>query len=537
MRYSGYLVFCFLQIFFLSVHAQELQDRLRQHVQFLSDDLMQGRMTGSREEMLCATYLFSRWATMGYKPMFGKSFVQPFPFPLQRTPDTNLFCQINGKYIDPKNIKVLPFSGNKKAKGQVVHLSSDSLLVSAKASVKGVVVCLSAESLLKDPHLIAGGAAALRSVAERAERAGAKGVVFSSSAEVFHKTEWSFTGFHSLAIPVLLVADFPDNVRSISMKGGVKEEWATGRNVAAWLNRNRPSTIILGAHYDHLGWGENGHSLSTEIPAIHNGADDNASGVAAILEISRLLAKDTSFPHNIIVVAFSGEELGLLGSKHFVRHAPVDWSAVQCMLNFDMVGRIDSSSTLILNGVGTSPFFSDWVKNYKGFFHLKTTESGMGPSDHSSFYQKDIPVLHFFSGLHQDYHKPQDDESKLNYKGLEELVQITTQLLHDIPGGQKLAFTKTKDAKQETAPRFKVTLGIMPDYAYSGKGVRADGISEGKPAAMAGLQPGDVIIGIGEYSVEDMMGYMQALSQFSKGTQTHVRFLRNKQPMQLDIQF
>lgn len=537
MRHFVFLFIASLLLGF-SLPAQDMQKNLRQHVQFLADDLMQGRMTASREEQLCAAYLFAQWGSMGYAPAFEKKWLQPFSFPKERLPATNPVCVCDGEPITHQRIRVLPFSGKKKAKGKLLYLSADSLSATAiAAQVKGRILCLSADSVLQNPHAPEGGALALREQAEKAQQAGASGLIFYASSALCTAAKWSFSGFRSLDIPVVLVADLSATYSRAVLKASVEETWAVGHNVGGWLNRNRPFTIILGAHYDHLGWGENGHSLSTEIPSIHNGADDNASGVSALLEISRLLARDTAFPFNVLVLGFSGEELGLLGSRYLADHSPVDISRVQCMLNYDMVGRVDSNATLILNGIGTSPSFGEWVSRYKGFFNLKTTASGMGPSDHSSFYKKQIPVIHFFSGLHQDYHKPQDDESKINYPALEEVVKLSVQFLKDLPGSEKIAFTHTNDASQAATPRFKVTLGIFPDYTYTGTGVRADGISPGKPAAAAGLQAGDIIIGMGNVVIHDMMSYMQALSSFSKGSEAIVRLLRDKKEMEITIRF
>ena len=312
----------------------------------------------------------------------------------------------------------------------------------------------------------------------------------------------------------------------------------SGNNVVAFINNNAKNTIIIGAHYDHLGWGDPKYSTYRGEPAIHHGADDNASGVAAMLEISRLLKNSKLKGNNYIFIAFSGEELGLYGSKWFVEHPEVDLTHVDYMLNFDMVGRLDSNShTLTVNGIGTSPMWKDAIEKIHTPLHIKTTESGVGPSDHTSFYLKNIPVIFFFTGQHKDYHKPSDVESKINYTGMEDVINYSMDLLAQLDGKGKLLFTKTKDDSSDVAPKFKVTLGVMPDYTFDGVGMRIDGVTDGKPASKAGLLQGDVVVQLGDIKVTEMMSYMKALGQFKKGDTTKVKVMRGKEVIEKDIQF
>ena len=186
----------------------------------------------------------------------------------------------------------------------------------------------------------------------------------------------------------------------------------TGTNVIGMLNNNAENTIIIGAHYDHLGYGAEG-SLHRGEAAIHNGADDNASGVAVLIDLAKNL-KDKNTNNNYIFIAFSGEEMGLLGSNYFVKNPTIDTKAANYMINMDMVGRLKADSTLAVYGVGTSPILKQTLNAHNTKFKLIQKESGVGPSDHTSFYNADIPVLHFFTGQHEDYHKPSDDEEKIN---------------------------------------------------------------------------------------------------------------------------
>ncbi|MFM2226648.1 MAG: hypothetical protein RJA07_2850 [Bacteroidota bacterium] len=318
---------------------------------------------------------------------------------------------------------------------------------------------------------------------------------------------------------------------------GIKK---AAHNVVAFLNNHAKNTIVIGAHFDHLGMGEYGSSLYTgKDKQIHNGADDNASGTAAVIELARWLKNSNLKNNNYLFLNFSGEELGLFGSKSFMNDMPTNIGAINCMLNMDMVGRLNEEKKIEVGGVGTSPTFKPLIEHLSTQtpIKIKTSESGIGPSDHTSFYLKNIPVLFFFTGQHADYHKPTDDADKINYEGEALVINLMQQVLDSLNKTDKLIFTKTADADNKETPKFKVTLGIMPDYMYDGKGVRADGVTDGKPAAHAGLQAGDVIIKLGEYEVTDMQAYMKALSHFKKGDETIVTIKRKDEVKEMKLKF
>jgi hypothetical protein len=304
-----------------------------------------------------------------------------------------------------------------------------------------------------------------------------------------------------------------------------------------FIDNHAATTVVIGAHYDHLGHGEINGSLYRGEPAIHNGADDNASGVALVIELAEKLRASDQKNNNYLFLAFSGEEMGLFGSKAFVNSEFMKTHTVNYMFNFDMVGRLDTSNTLIINGTGTSPDWSMLDQIRTGNLILKKSEGGIGPSDQTSFYLKDLPVLHFFTGSHPDYHKPGDDADKVNYAGIETILSYTYLLIDSLNEKGKIGFSRTQDSNTEDTPAFKVTLGVIPDYAYSGKGMRIDGISDGKPASKAGLLAGDVVIKMGDYEVSDMMSYMKSLSKFSKGETTNVTVLRNGTEMVVPVTF
>jgi hypothetical protein len=307
----------------------------------------------------------------------------------------------------------------------------------------------------------------------------------------------------------------------------------TGRNVLGFIDNKAENTVVIGAHYDHLGYGNEG-SLYRGEKAIHNGADDNASGVAVMLNLASKLKKENT-NNNYLLMAFSGEEMGLLGSNYFVKNATVNTKKINYMINMDMVGRL-KDSILAVYGTGTSPIWRQTISSLNDNFNLVEKESGVGPSDHTSFYLNDIPVLHFFTGQHEDYHKPSDDQELLNYEGMYQISDYIFSIVSDLDNNGKLVFKKTKN-ESEDAPRFKVTLGVIPDYLYEGKGMRIDGISVGKPAGKAGIVKGDVVVKMGEIDIVDMMSYMTGLSKFEKGNTTTVEVLREGEIIEVKVTF
>jgi hypothetical protein len=310
----------------------------------------------------------------------------------------------------------------------------------------------------------------------------------------------------------------------------------TGRNILGYIDNNAPQTIVIGAHYDHLGWGNDGSLYRGKEKAIHNGADDNASGVALMLDLAGKL-KETNTGNNYLFMAFSGEEMGLIGSNFFVKNATIPTDSINYMINMDMVGRLKTEdSTLAVYGTGTSPIFKHTITTTNKHFKIIEHESGVGPSDHTSFYLNDIPVLHFFTGQHEDYHRPSDDWDKLNYEGMELISNYIYDIITELDDDGELAFRKTKNESQDS-PRFKVTLGVVPDYLFDGKGMRIDGVSEGRPAENAGLLKGDIVIQLGEIPVDDMMGYMKALSKFEKGSTTTVKVNRDGKIVESEVTF
>ncbi len=308
----------------------------------------------------------------------------------------------------------------------------------------------------------------------------------------------------------------------------------TGRNVLGAIDVGADKWVVIAAHYDHLGWGDE-NSLAPSSEEIHRGADDNASGVAALIELADRFY-NSRVSHNILFAAFSGEEKGLIGSKHFIENATIPMEQVSYMLNMDMVGRMNSERSLAIYGTGTSPAWPEAIEiansdSLKLLFH----ESGVGPSDHTSFYLADIPVLHFFTGQHEDYHKPTDLAEKINFEGLFAVINYVERVVRQLDGAEKLEFTKTKDQSNDDTPRFKVTLGVVPDYMFEGTGMRLDGVSEERPAHKAGLIKGDIIKRLGDIEVKDMYDYMGALGEFAAGDTTAVIVARGEAEKEFEV--
>lgn len=519
---------------------------LQSHVAFLASDKLEGRRTGTAGESLAADYIAATFQKEGLQPKGSDGFFQTFPVSegQEIAPATSL--SINGEPLEVnRDFFPMAYSQN----GTFETTASIALLE------KGEPWFLDVDDLLQqnksNPHFDMAGA--LLNKANDAARKGATALFFYNSSKAADGISFDGKNGEHLAIPVIYLTPaasakfLKDPSALLRIKGTValQPTSRSGKNVVGYVDNGAPYTVVIGAHYDHLGYGEDHTSLYRGTDKqIHNGADDNASGTAALLELARLVKGSKLKANNVLFIAFSGEELGLFGSKYFVQHPTVDLASINFMINMDMVGRLnDSSKALTVGGYGTSPVWGQLysAQGKEALYPAATyrfDSSGTGPSDHTSFYQKNIPVLFYFTGLHSDYHRPTDDVEKINVAGEAAVVQHVYSLLQaadKLPG--KIPFTKTREVQMGTAARFSVTLGIMPDYTFSGAGVRVDAISEGRAAQKAGLQEGDVITALGEYTVTSMESYMQALSHFKKGDTTKLRYLRNGKTLETTASF
>jgi hypothetical protein len=541
--------FCWLLLFtFQITHAQKIKKadkvtlaNLQMHINYLADDKLQGRRTGSNGEKLAYEYIVDQFSKTGAAAKGeNNTFLQEFEVNDGKAINPSTHFIINGNDLQVnKDFFPLAFCPNKS-------FEATSALVLQESGgpwfydLKDLI-----ESNKNNPHFDLADAIKDKAIALRKRGAGALIVYNSSAAEDGLKFDGKSKAT-PIDIPVVYVSKEVKNkflkdetaTLDIKMKILMEEKKRTGHNVLGFIDNKAANTIIIGAHYDHLGYGEDHSSLYTGTePAIHNGADDNASGIAAMIELIRLLKASKYKNNNYLFIAFSGEELGLYGSKYFTEHPVIDLAKVNYMINMDMLGRLsDSTHAITIGGYGTSPTWGELIPSKDKFFVIKLDSSGTGPSDHTSFYRKDIPVLFFFTGLHSDYHKPSDDADKINYIGELQVLKFIYDVIEATDKKGKLAFTKTREVPMSKTS-LKVTLGIMPDYTYNGTGVRVDGVSEGKIAQKAGIKAGDVLVQLDDYKFTDVETYMEALSKFKKGDPAKVKLKRGKEEMSFDIVF
>ncbi len=523
--------------------AQEKADKetlanLKAHIMYLASDSLEGRRTGTPGELKAMQYIIGQFKKDGLQPKGTDGYVQEFDIDEgKQFTDGKNTCSVNGHALELKDdYYPLAYSKNVTVQGAA----------SLDLREKGEPWFFDVKDVLDDnknnPHFDINDA--IKAEAKRDRDKGATALIVLNHSAIVDNIQFNKNDTAAIcSIPVIYITSgalkkyFADATDTYNIKLGVdiSPKKRKARNVVGFLNFNAPTTVIIGAHFDHLGYGEDGNSLDGQ-GQIHNGADDNASGTAALIELGRLLQTTTAHSNNYLFIAFSGEELGLFGSKYWLEHPSVNITP-NYMINMDMVGRYDSARKLTIGGYGTSPVWG-------GIFNttidhnlvIKLDSSGSGPSDHSSFYRKDVPVLFFFTNSHSDYHKATDDWDKINYDGELEIVHYVNQIIEATNDKGKLAFTKTRDmeARNMSLP---VTLGVMPDYGYTGTGMRVDGISKGKLAERLGLQAGDILLQLGDYKFVDVMTYMQALQHFKKGDKTTLRIKRGDNEKTFDVQF
>ena len=539
-----------LFIFTISAFAQKqkkadkiCRDNLQAHVAYLADDKLEGRRAGSPGEKLAMEYISEKFKAIGLSPKGNDGYYQPFEINEGQQINEATKFTINDVPLEPgKDFFPFPYSAEKSIE------ASPAIAIQEADMPWFIDLKEILEENKQNPHFDLNEY--IKKNAQKAyDRAATAIVIYNTSSDddklAFNPKDRS----EPLQLPVIYVNKeaagkyFSDATATLNIKLNVDigEKQRTGNNVVGYIDNGAATTVVLGAHFDHLGYGEDGNSmLRTGEKLIHNGADDNASGTAALIELARILKSSKTKNSNYLFIAFSGEELGLYGSKYFTENPTIDLKSVNYMINMDMVGRLnDSTKSLAVGGFGTSPSWASVIKpnDKKLPFNIKIDSSGTGPSDHTSFYRKDIPVLFFFTGQHRDYHRPSDDVETLNYDGELLIVNYINSLITNLnKQNKRLAFAKTREAQVSMAP-FRVTLGIMPDYTFSGAGVRADGVTEGRPAFKAGLKAGDVIIKLGETVVSSMDSYMQALNKLSKGEKTKIIYKRGGETLESDIQF
>jgi len=529
----------------------QLPVNLKSHISYLADDKLEGRRTGTPGEKLAMEYISGQFSSIGLQAKGTNGFYQAFEVNEGKQMDPSTQFSINGNKLEAgKDFFPMAYSAG------ISMEALPSIAVQETEMPWFVDLKDALEENKSNPHFDVSNY--VYTNCKKAKDKGATAVILYNSSATDDKL--AFNGkdkSETLTIPVIYIKKeaaakyFKDPSATLNVKFTVSlsEKKRTGYNVVGYLDNGAATTVVLGAHFDHLGYGEDGNSRNTTTePAIHNGADDNASGTAALIEIAKRLKNGTAKNNNYLFISFSGEELGLYGSKYFTEHPTIDLKTVNYMINMDMVGRLnDSSKVLTIGGYGTSPAWAKVIsngnvpegtgKNAGTGIVVRTDSSGTGPSDHTSFYRKDIPVLFYFTGLHTDYHKPSDDADKINYTGEALIIRHMLGVIHGLNAEPRLAFLKTREAQTTTSARFSVSMGIMPDYTWSGTGLRSDGVSEGKPAQKAGLKAGDIILQIGDFKITSMESYMQTLGKFKKGDTVKVIYLRGKDTLTTTVQF
>ena len=515
---------------------------LRSHIGYLADDKLEGRRTGSAGEKLAYEYIINQFTKTGLAPKGDHGgFLQEFEVNEGKQVDTATSLVIDGNILSAqKDFFPFVFSANASLETRLAIAMQEA----------GTVWFWDLKEILienkKNPHFDLQDA--VQSKIKDITAKGATGLVLYNSSSIADELKFEPKAkTETVKIPVLYINRearekyLKDEITTHQVKLNVviTDKKRMGHNVIGYIDNGSANTIILGAHYDHLGYGEDHNSLYTgATPQVHNGADDNASGTAALIELGKLLKRSKFRHHNYLFISFSGEELGLFGSKYFTDHPTIDINSTDYMINMDMVGRLnDSTHGLSIGGYGTSPSWGTLLTGKDDFFKIKFDSSGTGPSDHTSFYMKNIPVLFFFTGAHSDYHKPTDDADKINYAGELKVIRYIYTLIGATNDKDRLVFTKTWESQSTGRSSFKVSLGIMPDYTYSGGGVRVDGVSEGKLAQRTGIRAGDVIIQLGDHKFSDVQSYMEALGKFNKGDATKVKVKRGAEELIFDIVF
>ena len=561
---------------------------LKQHIIFLASDSLKGRKPGTDGGRIAAEYVAKEISNIGLSPIENNSF-QYFDVVTSISAGENntfRFKDFNGEV--EMDFTPLSFSENGDVTAPVIFagygfdVKTDSILWNdySGLDVTGKWVMVLRGDPEDNPHGMFSEHSSLRKKTLVARDHGAAGILFLSGPE-FDETDeliplvydqsQSGSAIHAIHIkrsvadriikesgytisqleqrlisdrkPVSFIVQ-----EEITASTDLVKQTVTTQNVAGILYGSDPrlkeEIIVIGAHYDHLGFG-GAHSGSRrpDTLVIHNGADDNASGVAAILEIiEKLKEEQTKLKRSILFLSFVAEEMGLLGSKYFVNNPSVDLGKIKLMFNLDMVGRLDSTTKIItVGGTGTAVGLSDLVQRLAEGkdLNVKLSSEGYGPSDHTSFYVENIPVLFFFTGVHEDYHTPEDDVEKINLSGEKLVAEFVHDLIIEAANvPESLVYQEAGPKEQPSGRRrFKVTLGIMPDYASEGgEGLRVDGVINNKPANRAGMEKGDVIVAMDGKPVKNIYDYMYRLEECKPGQRVNVDVLRNGKKITLVVE-
>ena len=536
------LVLCLISSIDLSAQKLTKSDKvliqnLKQHIQYLSSDELEGRRAGDVGEQKAVDYIISQYQNAGIQAMGDNGFIQNFPIDEGKKFSNSAFIKINNQEaILDTDFFALSNSGM----GNFSSKASTTLHEANQVWFMDVNDVLDENS--SNPHFDLNEW--IVNTANQIKPKGAVALFLHNSGTIVDNIQFNkFDTAKSLALPIVYFTKqgfnklFNDELATYNIESNILFEHPkrTAHNVIGFIDNKASNTIILGAHLDHLGFNQDKHGLDLN-NLVHNGADDNASGTAALIELAKSLAKKSSKGNNYLIIHFSGEELGLLGSKYWLDH-PTYIGHYNYMINMDMVGRYDTARKLTIGGYGTSSKWSEILSKTPTPLFTHYDSAGTGPSDHASFYRKDMPVLFLFTGSHSDYHKATDDADKINYDAQKDVVRLVQNIIKESENYGKLDFLKTREQSMGKSTKFTVSLGVMPDYAFTGTGVRIEGASQGKIGEKIGLKSSDVLVQIGDYKLIDVMSYMQALSKFKKGDKTTLVIKRNGEEIKFEIQF
>ena len=564
-------------------------NEIKSHIKYLASDELKGRFTGSEECYTAAEYIQKEFSNYGLVPLFDDSYIQPFSFisGVELSGENYLEFNINNEKlilnISEEYVNA-SFSGNVNVESNLVFagygLSTPSLNYDDYENIDvkdKIVLVLRYNPEYDNPHSQFDEYSSFRQKTTVAREKGASGIIFVNGfypkddedklmdfkydrasavtdiGAVHIKRNFADSLFKSQGLDLaeyqkimsdsLRPASFVFKNIKVKMKTSVKEIQNTSWNVAGYLEGNDPKLkyeyIVIGAHFDHLGMGEVGSLYRGDEPQIHNGADDNASGTTGVLELAEKFANEKDkLKRSIIFITFSGEELGLLGSAYFVENSPVPMATVSTMINMDMIGRLNEKDELIVYGAGTSSGWKNLLDSANTYnFNLTFQDDGYGPSDHSSFYGKNIPVLFFFTGTHPDYHRPSDDTDKINTADEEKVIKYVYDIAFNIDttvGKPDYVNVPRKDTGRATG--WKVYVGTIPDYAANVEGLKLSGVNEGSPAQKGGLQGGDIMISFGNRKISNIYDYVYALKEHVPGDVVEVIVKRNDEEVKLQVE-
>ncbi|KIG19120.1 aminopeptidase [Enhygromyxa salina] len=538
-------------------------DSILASVGFLADDAQQGRAPGTEADARVQAWIIERMQAAGLEPGGDDGFVQRFEVgdgARLREGQTSRFVATRGR-VPGITHEIVPFGHDTGESGAIGRLVFVGHGLPGEGDDPGDFAGLELEGAIAvallgaaDPHAAPAKTRPQSKLIAARDRGAVGLVLWDPDTD----TPWANHGqFSELEIPAVFVGKAGTEALRVALRLGKDAAPKLGASSRAPLELHTPiepvvlttanllgvlpgsdpaetrKRVIIGAHMDHLGLGTSS-SLAPGEHAIHNGADDNASGVAVVLELAAGLAKlsPEQRPHDLVFVTFGAEEMGLLGSKHMVEALPKSERArVLAMLNFDMVGRLRDQDALALNGTGSA---KEWpalveIANPTGDAQLKLagTSDGWGPSDHASFYGEGVPVLHFFTGAHDDYHKPSDDLDKFDSEGAAAVGELAGRIvLALLDRSEPLTYVKVERASMGRTV-FRVSLGTMPDYGREVDGMALSGVSEGGPAAAAGLQKGDVITRIGDRAVHNIDDYMACFGELEPGVAVEIEWTRD----------